>query len=63
MILTLVLSRCQKVYIHPYPIDTGTFVEKADQDFFFFFFVCFKFYDVSYICFKVSTTIEVLVAK
>lgn len=59
MILTLVLSRCQKVYIHPYPIDTGTFVEKADQDFFF----SFKFYDVSYICFKVSTTIEVLVAK
>lgn len=59
MILTLVLSRCQKVYIHPYPIDTGTFVEKADQDFFF----SFKFYDVSYISFKVSTTIEVLVAK
>lgn len=59
MILTLVLSRCQKVYIHHYPIDTGTIVEKADQDFFF----SFKFYDVSYICFKVSTTIEVLVAK
>lgn len=59
MILTLVLLRCQKVYIHPYPIDTATIVEKADQDFFF----SLKFYDVSYICFKVSTTIEVLVAK
>lgn len=43
MILTLVLSRCQKVYIHPYPIDTGTFVEKADQDFFFFFLFVLNF--------------------